>query len=247
MLSPPPLYGIGTHRGGPVVTRRPRGRTSWVRGRRVQSSALRSIPARPPSREEVVRCLERVARARRGDRPGRRLAAFRRRDSRRRRVGDQAALPRHESPRLGGHHRASPGRRHVVCQLRPAGRGRDRPGATNTFPCSFDLDTRDLSDGPHRIRVEVYSAAGLLASSKDRTIYVHNAWAKRSGQAAGTGAWRRKRHRPDSRGLRAGENLRLRARQSAFAAEPVSPAAGLSPNRARLFPRRPSRYYPRRP
>lgn len=50
----------------------------------------------------------------------------------------------------------------------------DRPGSTNSFPCTFQLDTRELSDGPHRVSVEAYSGFGLIGASKAITIYVKN-------------------------------------------------------------------------
>jgi len=50
----------------------------------------------------------------------------------------------------------------------------DRPGSTNTFPASFELDTRELADGPHQVSVEAYSGFGLTGASKAITIYVRN-------------------------------------------------------------------------
>jgi len=50
----------------------------------------------------------------------------------------------------------------------------DRPASTNAFPCSFQVDTRELSDGPHKIVVEAYDEGGLLAASRIVTIYVKN-------------------------------------------------------------------------
>lgn len=50
----------------------------------------------------------------------------------------------------------------------------ERPCATNTGPYRFQLDTRALSDGPHRIFVEAYDNYGLIASSKAVTIHVKN-------------------------------------------------------------------------
>jgi hypothetical protein len=49
-----------------------------------------------------------------------------------------------------------------------------RPASTNTSPCTFELDTRELSDGPHQIAIEAYDSAGLITASKAVTIYVKN-------------------------------------------------------------------------
>lgn len=49
-----------------------------------------------------------------------------------------------------------------------------RPASTNTSPCTFELDTRELSDGPHQISIEAYDSAGMIAASKTVTIYVRN-------------------------------------------------------------------------
>ncbi len=50
----------------------------------------------------------------------------------------------------------------------------DRPYASNSAPYSFELDTRTLTDGPHRLYVEVYDRYGLVGSSKTLTVYVRN-------------------------------------------------------------------------
>jgi hypothetical protein len=49
-----------------------------------------------------------------------------------------------------------------------------RPASTNTSPCTFELDTRELSDGPHQIAIEAYDSVGLITASKAVTIYVRN-------------------------------------------------------------------------
>jgi hypothetical protein len=49
-----------------------------------------------------------------------------------------------------------------------------RPCVTNSSPFRFQLDTRALSDGPHRVSVEVYDDFGMIASSKAITINVKN-------------------------------------------------------------------------
>ena len=50
----------------------------------------------------------------------------------------------------------------------------DRPCVTNSSPYRFQLDTWALSDGAHRVFVEVYDSFGLIASSKAITIHVKN-------------------------------------------------------------------------
>jgi hypothetical protein len=50
----------------------------------------------------------------------------------------------------------------------------DRPQSSNSAPYSFELDTRALSDGAHRIFVEAYDKYGLVGSSAVITIYVRN-------------------------------------------------------------------------
>jgi len=50
----------------------------------------------------------------------------------------------------------------------------NRPCVTNSSPYRFQLDTRSLPDGPHRVSVEVYDDFGLIASSKTITINVKN-------------------------------------------------------------------------
>lgn len=52
--------------------------------------------------------------------------------------------------------------------------GDDRPQSSNSAPYSFELDTRELPDGPHRIFVEAYDRYGLVGSSSVTTIYVKN-------------------------------------------------------------------------
>jgi hypothetical protein len=49
-----------------------------------------------------------------------------------------------------------------------------RPASTNSSPCTFELDTRELSDGPHQLFIEAYDTAGLITASKAVTIYVKN-------------------------------------------------------------------------
>jgi hypothetical protein len=50
----------------------------------------------------------------------------------------------------------------------------DRPQSSNSAPFSFTLDTRELTDGPHRIFVEAYDRYGLVGSSTVVRIYVKN-------------------------------------------------------------------------
>ncbi len=50
----------------------------------------------------------------------------------------------------------------------------DRPYSTNSAPYIFELDTRTLADGAHRIFVEAYDRYGMVGSSKTITIYVRN-------------------------------------------------------------------------
>jgi hypothetical protein len=50
----------------------------------------------------------------------------------------------------------------------------DRPFSSNSAPYGFDLDTRELTDGPHRLSVEVYDRYGLVGSSRAITIYTNN-------------------------------------------------------------------------
>ncbi len=49
-----------------------------------------------------------------------------------------------------------------------------RPYSTNSTPYVFELDTRTLTDGAHRIFVEAYDKYGMLGSSKVITIHVKN-------------------------------------------------------------------------
>jgi len=51
----------------------------------------------------------------------------------------------------------------------------DRPQSSNSPPYSFEIDTRELSDGAHRIFVEAYDRYGLVGSSTVVTVYVKNA------------------------------------------------------------------------
>ena len=51
-----------------------------------------------------------------------------------------------------------------------------RPFSSNSSPYVFQLDTRELTDGPHRIFLEAYDRYGLIGSSKAITIYVNNGW-----------------------------------------------------------------------
>jgi len=50
----------------------------------------------------------------------------------------------------------------------------DRPYSSNSAPYVFEVDTRTLTDGPHRVYVEAYDRYGLVGSSKTVTIYVKN-------------------------------------------------------------------------
>ena len=50
----------------------------------------------------------------------------------------------------------------------------DRPQSSNYAPYTFQIDTRELTDGPHRIFVEAYDRYGLVGSSSVVTIYVRN-------------------------------------------------------------------------
>jgi len=50
----------------------------------------------------------------------------------------------------------------------------DRPQSSNSAPYTFQLDTRELTDGRHRIFVEAYDRYGLVGSSSVITIYVNN-------------------------------------------------------------------------
>ncbi len=50
----------------------------------------------------------------------------------------------------------------------------DRPCVTNSRPYRFDLDTRLLADGPHKVSVEAYDSFGMIASSRAIKIYVKN-------------------------------------------------------------------------
>jgi hypothetical protein len=50
----------------------------------------------------------------------------------------------------------------------------DRPCASNSAPYGFEVDTRELTDGPHALCVEVYDRYGLVGSSKAITVYVKN-------------------------------------------------------------------------
>lgn len=50
----------------------------------------------------------------------------------------------------------------------------ERPCVTNSRPYRFNLDTRMLADGPHKISVEAYDSFGMIASSRAITIHVKN-------------------------------------------------------------------------
>jgi len=50
----------------------------------------------------------------------------------------------------------------------------DRPYSTNSAPYVFEVDTRTLTDGAHRVYVEAYDRYGLVGSSKVVRIYVKN-------------------------------------------------------------------------
>ena len=41
----------------------------------------------------------------------------------------------------------------------------DRPQSSNSAPYTFEMDTRELTDGPHRVFVEAYDRYGLVGSS----------------------------------------------------------------------------------
>jgi len=49
-----------------------------------------------------------------------------------------------------------------------------RPASTNSLPATFQLDTRELSDGPHVVSAEAYAGFQMIAASKAITIYVDN-------------------------------------------------------------------------
>lgn len=49
-----------------------------------------------------------------------------------------------------------------------------RPASTNAAPWTFSLDTRELTNGPHQVAVEVYDSRGLIAAAKAITISVKN-------------------------------------------------------------------------
>jgi hypothetical protein len=49
-----------------------------------------------------------------------------------------------------------------------------RPASTNYLPATFQLDTRELSDGPHAVSAEVYADFQMIAASKAITIHVNN-------------------------------------------------------------------------
>jgi hypothetical protein len=50
----------------------------------------------------------------------------------------------------------------------------DRPQSSNSPPYTFEVDTRELADGPHRVFVEAYDKYGLVGSSSVITVYVKN-------------------------------------------------------------------------
>lgn len=49
-----------------------------------------------------------------------------------------------------------------------------RPASTNSLPARFQLDTRELRDGPHVLFAEAYAHRTRIAASKAITIYVNN-------------------------------------------------------------------------
>ena len=49
-----------------------------------------------------------------------------------------------------------------------------RPASTNSLPTTFQLDTRELADGPHVVSAEAYANFEMIAASKAITIYVNN-------------------------------------------------------------------------
>ncbi len=49
-----------------------------------------------------------------------------------------------------------------------------RPASTNSLPATFQLDTRELSDGPHVVSAEAYANFQMVAASKGITINVNN-------------------------------------------------------------------------
>jgi len=51
---------------------------------------------------------------------------------------------------------------------------RSRPHATNVEPHFYDLDTTQLTDGPHALAVEAYARQGLVARSSAVTVRVAN-------------------------------------------------------------------------
>jgi hypothetical protein len=50
----------------------------------------------------------------------------------------------------------------------------DRPQSSNSAPYSFQIDTRELADGAHRVFVEAYDRYGLVGRSSVTTLYVRN-------------------------------------------------------------------------
>ncbi len=51
---------------------------------------------------------------------------------------------------------------------------RNRPQSSNSAPYSFQVDTRELTDGAHRVFVEAYDRYGLVGRSSVITVYVRN-------------------------------------------------------------------------
>jgi hypothetical protein len=49
-----------------------------------------------------------------------------------------------------------------------------RPSSTNSAPYVFELDSRTLTDGPHKVFAEAYARHGMIGASKPITIYVKN-------------------------------------------------------------------------
>ncbi len=65
----------------------------------------------------------------------------------------------------------------------------DRPQSSNSAPFTFQIDTRELTDGVHRIFIEAYDRYGLVGTSSIVKIYVRNG-SPSSVQAAKSAATR---------------------------------------------------------
>jgi len=85
------------------------------------------------------------------------------------------------------------------------GMDENRPQSSNHPPFSFQFDTRELSDGPHRVFVEAYDRYGLVGSSAVTTIYVKN----------GSSSWMRAEAEP---------KIQVAAKPAASASVAVAPA-----------------------